>query len=115
MSCTGARDGDVLVSASGGVPGSVYTYAWSTGAAGPRISFLTKGNYTVTVTDANNCVSTATFAVQEPSPITVTVETAPRPRGLRTITTQPSNSHGGTRPIATSQTCPIPSCRIRFI
>ncbi len=97
----GARDGDILVSASGGVPGSIYTYRWNTGATGPRISFLTKGNYVASVTDANNCTDTALFTVLEPLPMSVSVETtpattaAPDCNGAARVTVT-----GGTRPFA---------------
>ena len=101
ISCVGARDGDILISASGGVPGSIYTYRWSTGATGPRISFLTKGNYTASVTDANNCTVSALFTVLEPAEMKVSVEStpattaAPDCNGAARITVT-----GGTRPYA---------------
>lgn len=101
ISCVGARDGDILVSASGGVPGSIYTYRWSTGATGPRISFLTKGNYTASVTDANNCTVSGLFTVLEPQAMVVSVETtpatvdAPDCDGAARVTVT-----GGTRPYA---------------
>jgi hypothetical protein len=46
---------------SGGTPG--FTYQWSNGANTQDISNLSAGTYTVTVTDANNCVRTFSFAV----------------------------------------------------
>jgi gliding motility-associated-like protein len=82
ISCQGARDGDILISASGGVPGSIYAYRWSTGATGPRISFLPAGNYSATVSDANNCAVSAMFNISEPQPLSVKVETAPATVGV---------------------------------
>ncbi len=101
ISCPGARDGDILISASGGVPGSVYAYRWSTGATSPRISFLPTGNYSATVTDANNCAFSGMFNISEPLPLSVKVETtpatigAPDCDGAARITVT-----GGTRPYA---------------
>jgi hypothetical protein len=38
---------------------SPFTYLWSNGATTPSIDVNTTGNYSVTITDANNCVSTS--------------------------------------------------------
>jgi gliding motility-associated-like protein len=53
----GSSDGSVSVSASGGTAG--YTYAWSpSGGNAATATNLSAGNYSVTVTDANNCIQT---------------------------------------------------------
>ncbi len=58
-----------------GTPG--YSYAWSNGAQTQDINGLPAGGYTVTVTDANFCSDTASFIVNESSPIVLaTVATA---------------------------------------
>ena len=50
-----------VIAAGGTVP---YTYSWSPGTATTSTaSGLTGGNYTVTVTDANTCTSTAAVVV----------------------------------------------------
>ena len=54
-------NGEAEVQASGGVPG--YTYSWSNGGTNPLISPVPSGSYTVTVTGANGCTSTATVNV----------------------------------------------------
>jgi hypothetical protein len=46
-------NGSAIITASGGV-GS-YTYLWSNGTNGNAISNQTLGNYSVVITDANNC------------------------------------------------------------
>ena len=47
--------GGANASGTGGTPG--YTYLWSTGAAGPNLTGVPAGSYTVTVTDFNQCSS----------------------------------------------------------
>ena len=63
--CAGAATGWAGVSPTGGTP--VYTIAWSTGSSADTITNLAGGNYSVTVTDANNCSTVAGFALSEPS------------------------------------------------
>ncbi|NJX14654.1 DUF7507 domain-containing protein [Tamlana crocina] len=58
----GASDGTISVSAEGGTP--PYSYSWSPGGQStPSISGLSAGTYSVTVTDAEGCQSTAEFIV----------------------------------------------------
>lgn len=64
--CAGAADGSATVSASGGTPG--YTYLWSDGQTTATANNLTAGSYSVTVTDANDCTSTATMMVGADNP-----------------------------------------------
>ncbi|MCB0641344.1 MAG: PKD domain-containing protein, partial [Phaeodactylibacter sp.] len=52
-----------------------YTYAWSNGQSGPMITGLTIGTYTVTVTDANGCTTSAGFIVEQPFLLEVTIIT----------------------------------------
>ncbi|MBX2930119.1 MAG: gliding motility-associated C-terminal domain-containing protein [Saprospiraceae bacterium] len=80
-SCVGGNDGQLLAAASGGVFSLPYTYEWSNGGFGPRITFLRSGSYTVSVSDVNNCSTTATFTVAEPAPIEVTVNATPATEG----------------------------------
>jgi len=47
--------------ASGGI--APYNFVWSNNATGPTISNVPAGTYSVTVTDANNCVVTATITL----------------------------------------------------
>jgi hypothetical protein len=49
-----------------------YTYLWNTGATTMKITGLTAGTYTVTVTDANGCFGTHPFIVGQPTDLTVT-------------------------------------------
>jgi len=61
-SCTGACDGTVLASASGGAGG--FSYCWTGGlGCGASKSNVCAGTYTVTVTDANGCTASASVVV----------------------------------------------------
>lgn len=57
----GNDNGTATASATGGTP--PYTYAWSNGAATATINNLAPGTYTVTVTDANNCIGTRSATI----------------------------------------------------
>ena len=52
--CNGLADGTASTTISGGTP--PYTYNWSTTATTSSISNLSAATYTLTVTDANNCL-----------------------------------------------------------
>jgi len=75
ISCATEVDGQINVLASGGI--APYLYRWSSNDFGDEARFLTAGEYTVTVTDANNCVDAATYTLAEPSPLEVVIETEP--------------------------------------
>ncbi len=81
VSCPGDRDGEIVVTASGGTANSTFLYQWNTGTVGPQLTALPGGEYVVTATDANNCSAQATFEIVEPSPIQVTVATEPAEEG----------------------------------
>ncbi|MBW8051549.1 MAG: T9SS type B sorting domain-containing protein [Cytophagales bacterium] len=73
ISCNGASDGSATVTPSGGTPG--YTYSWSpSGGSGATATGLAAGNYTVTVTDANNCSGTsAPVTITEPATLSASI------------------------------------------
>lgn len=64
-SCNGICNGSATVSAGGGTPG--YTYSWSNGSTTTSATGLCAGSHTLTVTDANGCVTTVIFTVGQPS------------------------------------------------
>lgn len=57
----GANDGSASAAPSGGTPD--YTYLWSNGETSETITGLEPGSYTVTVTDANGCVTEQSVTV----------------------------------------------------
>jgi gliding motility-associated-like protein len=62
-SCFGADDGDATAAGAGGTPG--YTYSWNTVPVQNTITAtgLAPGNYIVTVTDLNGCLSTSPITI----------------------------------------------------
>lgn len=70
VTCSGAGNGQVIISASGGVP--AYTYTWAPfGGNSATASGLSGGTYTCFIKDANNCISSKTATVIEPSPTSI--------------------------------------------
>jgi hypothetical protein len=63
--CHGDKAGAIDLSVSGGTPG--YTYAWSNGATSQDLSGVAAGTYTVTITDAGQCILKDTFQITQPS------------------------------------------------
>lgn len=59
----GDDNGSAKVAAAGGTP--PYQYIWSNGLPGPLASGLSKGEYTVTVTDGNYCTNQVTITLRE--------------------------------------------------
>ncbi|MBL0309246.1 MAG: gliding motility-associated C-terminal domain-containing protein [Bacteroidetes bacterium] len=64
VSCFGGNDGTLSVTPSGGT--GAYSYVWSNTDTTSDITALSAGNYSVTVTDANGCSSSASIPVDEP-------------------------------------------------
>lgn len=69
VSCFGLSDGEASATVSSGA--TPYTFAWGGGLNGQAVTNLSAGNYTVTVTDANNCSVTATVNIAQPSEINI--------------------------------------------
>ncbi|MEO9871437.1 OmpA family protein [Ekhidna sp.] len=69
--CNGDNTGAVNISVEGGV--APYKYSWSNGAETQDISNLAAGNYSITVTDANGCMKSASTAVQQPQPFVASI------------------------------------------
>ncbi len=67
ISCSGSTDGSIDLTVSGGA--SPFIYNWSNGATTQDLSLLGAGTYTVTVTDANNCSTTASSTITQPAPL----------------------------------------------
>ncbi|MBI2967250.1 MAG: SprB repeat-containing protein, partial [Bacteroidetes bacterium] len=65
VSCFGGNDGTAAVTAAGGTP--PYSYLWNNGETDSSAGAVGSGSYTVTVTDANGCTSTASASISQPT------------------------------------------------
>jgi len=79
LTCFQNGSGSVTATISGGT--LPYRYVWSNGSSeGPTasteasISGLSAGTYGLTVTDANNCTTTCSITVNQPTPVTATLD-----------------------------------------
>jgi len=77
VSCAGLSDGKVAVIPAGGV--EPYVYAWDTGSTDSVLVDIPAKQYTVTVSDANNCALDSTLDVFEPASITITATETKNP------------------------------------
>ncbi len=71
ISCNNANDGSATASGNGGAGN--FTYLWSNGMSGATTSNLSAGTYTVSASDANNCVQTEVVTITNPSAISLTL------------------------------------------
>jgi hypothetical protein len=62
--CNGDCNGSIIVNPTNGVP--PIGYVWGNGQTTQTINNLCSGNYTVTITDANNCTITANASLIDP-------------------------------------------------
>lgn len=68
VSCYGLSDGSATVNVTGGTP--PYRYNWGTSTTTVNTySGYAAGNYTVTVTDSNNCTATMPVSITQPAAI----------------------------------------------
>lgn len=91
--CNGASTGNVYLTVTGGtIP---YSYSWTNGATTQNLANVTAGTYSVTITDANNCQTTQSITLTEPSAIVLTTSstnsTCGNSNGSATV-----NAGGGT-------------------
>ncbi|MBI4932201.1 MAG: PKD domain-containing protein [Bacteroidetes bacterium] len=70
VSCNGGSNGSASVTAGGGAGG--YSYLWSNSQTTSSATGLIAGNYSVTVTDASGCTSSAAVVISQPTAITAT-------------------------------------------
>ena len=93
--CFGGANGVAAVNVSGGTAG--YSYTWSPlGGNSSTATGLTAGSYTVTITDANNCVTSSNATITQPPALNAVVTAsntscASSCNGLATV-----NASGGT-------------------
>ena len=97
VSCNGGNDGTARATVvSGGV--FPYTINWSNGQTNILATGLTAGTYTVTITDANNCVGSVSAVVTEPAALTSGTTGSTLTCGNHTTGTATVNVTGGTTP-----------------
>ncbi|MCS6906014.1 MAG: fibronectin type III domain-containing protein, partial [Bacteroidia bacterium] len=70
ISCFGANDARVLLSATGGT--SPYVFTWQDGIESPIRNTVAKGTYVVTTRDINGCTRRDTLNIVEPPLLTTT-------------------------------------------
>ncbi|WP_276132676.1 LamG-like jellyroll fold domain-containing protein [Polluticoccus soli] len=70
VTTNGGANGSINITAIGGT--SPYTYQWSNNTTAEDPANLSAGNYTVTVTDAKGCSTTASYTVSQPALFVVT-------------------------------------------
>jgi gliding motility-associated-like protein len=73
--CNGQTNGRIVVSPSTGVP--PFRYRWNNNTfftLDSTLSGLGNGQYTVEIRDANNCAGFYAFDIQEPPPLSITVD-----------------------------------------
>lgn len=95
VTCNGANDGGITVSASNGTPGYTYSINGTTYVSSSTFTGLAPGAYTVYVKDANGCIKTFNTTVTQPNAVSVTgVSTNANPNtGTITLT-----GNGGVMP-----------------
>ncbi len=82
VSCFGISDGVIVLFVSGGTES--YNYIWNTGDTTIFIADLMSGDYSVTITDTDDCYAIEEFTLTEPPVLTTTV-----------ASTNPSNISAG--------------------
>ena len=66
--CNGATTGSIAVDALGGI--GTLSYQWSDGISNtPNLSDVAAGDYTVTVTDTNQCSTANTYTISQSTPL----------------------------------------------
>lgn len=69
VTCYGSSNGTASINVSGGTP--PFNYIWTSGSTNANATGLSGGINSVTVTDANTCISTFSVSISEPSVITI--------------------------------------------
>ncbi len=75
-SCNGVNDAFANLNVSGGAP--PYSYVWTpTGGFSSFASNLFPGNYSITISDINNCLTEYQLNITEPAPVSIQINSIP--------------------------------------
>ena len=74
ISCFGESDGAINLDVIGGV--QPYNYSWSEGSNTEDLNNMIANQYAVDILDANNCFTSNTIILDEPSPFQTTFNTS---------------------------------------
>lgn len=80
LSCYALNDGGISLNVQGDY--HPYTYLWSTGSTLSAIENLAPGDYSVDITDSQNCTSHMTFTIPNLDPIEITLTELIQPIGF---------------------------------
>ncbi len=93
----GMSNGSAMVNPVGGT--AAYSFSWSPiGGTAPLATNLSAGNYSVVITDANNCQLTKTVSIIQPNSMALTVTTTSVSCNSGSNGTATLNVAGGTAP-----------------
>ena len=94
--CFGASDGSASLTISGGV--MPYNTQWSQGAQSPSADMLSAGDYQFTITDGNNCTTTGSVQIAQPSALTSAMQSGSASCAAQPDGTAQISVSGGTMP-----------------
>jgi gliding motility-associated-like protein len=72
ISCFGGADGVVRTNTTGGT--TPYSYLWSDNSQADSLNGVAAGTYQLTVTDSKSCTDTLSIVLNEPNPLTTTID-----------------------------------------
>ena len=99
VTCSGGGGGEITVNVADGTP--PYTFLWNDGNAqtSATATGLNAGSYSVSVTDAFGCITTATGSINEPAPLLVSIASTTNTNCFSSCDGIASaNANGGTAP-----------------
>jgi gliding motility-associated-like protein len=73
VSCNGSANGSIDLSISGGT--FPYSYSWNNNSNQEDLAYLSPGNYSVAITDANGCQAIGSAVITQPPAFNVTYNT----------------------------------------
>ncbi len=100
INCYNECTGQIIANVNGGTLN--YSYLWSNNSQNQDISNLCDGNYSVTVTDANDCTTSENYILASPNEITYQLNSTPETCGNnKDGSVSISNIQGGVTPYQT--------------